>query len=310
LLLESAYPAEIAHSLSGLYPDREIYTPSPEDSQQCFHLYLQDLDRRRQLGQLRPGEDVKIIDNRIQVSGTGAIMGINAMIAKKIFDNNPQHEFFVEESMPLDWMYPHLTPAGIIMKVNREPLGDLSEDVLHRDHLFWKQYSQRLNGDVVDYDTPNQKLLDWIERVHVRRNFNGFTGDRKFIHDLDAQKAFSKLRSAIGGIYAWRLSPQCPPQYRPKSAHEFQRLFKEAEFAFRQAFAFCPCNPEAAYHYANILLISNRVEDALGVARIYLTLDPYSPQAQGLVNYVQAIQAQQRQSPTRPEGLKAPEKSS
>jgi hypothetical protein len=48
------------------------------------------------------------------------------------------------------------------------------------------------------------------------------------IHDDDAQKAFSKLRSSIGGIYAWRLSPQSPSQYRPKSEAEFRRLLKEA----------------------------------------------------------------------------------
>ena len=294
LLLESAYPHEIAHSRSGLYPDQEIYTPSAEDSQQCFQVYMQDLERRRQLGQLKPGEEVKIVDNRIQVSGTGAIMGINALIAKKIFDKNPQHEFFVEESVPLDWMYPHLTPAGIIMKVNRQPLSDLNEDVLLKDHNFWRQYSRRLTGDFVNDNTSTEELTDWIERVYLRRNFNGFTGNRKFIHDQDAQKAFSKLRCAVGGMYAWRLSPQCPPQYRPKSAYEFQRLLREADFAFRQAFAFCPYNPEAVFRYANLLLVSNRVEDAVRVAQVYLKLDPYSLQAQGLMQSLQAIQAQQR----------------
>src|SRR5260370_114509 len=87
----------------------------------------------------------------------------------------------------------------------------------------------RLTGDVVDYDTSIKQICHWIEKTYLRHDFNGFTGDRKFMHDDDAQKAFSKLRSSIGGIYAWRLSAQVPPQYRPRSEAEFQRLLKEAE---------------------------------------------------------------------------------
>jgi len=57
LLLEEAYPKEIVKSLGGVYPDREIYCPSPDDSQRCFQDYLQDAQRRLQLNQLKPGED-------------------------------------------------------------------------------------------------------------------------------------------------------------------------------------------------------------------------------------------------------------
>src|SRR5207244_7410282 len=46
LLLEEAYPKEIAKSLGGVYPDREIYQPTPDDSQRCFSEYLQDAQRR------------------------------------------------------------------------------------------------------------------------------------------------------------------------------------------------------------------------------------------------------------------------
>ncbi len=62
---------------------------------------------------------MKIIDNRVQVSGQVAVMNINGLLTKVIFDHNPKNEFYVEESFPLDWMYPYETPFGIIMKVNR-----------------------------------------------------------------------------------------------------------------------------------------------------------------------------------------------
>jgi tetratricopeptide (TPR) repeat protein len=300
LLLEAAYPKEIAKSLGGVYPDREIYIATPDDSQHCFNEYLGEAQRRLQHDmqfpnepkQIRPGEDVRVVENRVTVAGQVAVMAINGLLTKVMFDHNPKNEFFVEESFPLEWMYPHLTPYGVIMKINRQPLPSLSEDVLRRDHLFWKQYSNRLTGDFIDYDTSIKQICDWIEKTYLRHNFNGFTGDRKFIHDDDAQKAFSKLRSSIGGIYAWRLSPQSPPQYRPKSDAEFQQVLREAEFTFRQAFAFCPYSPEALFRYVNLLLPLNRVDDALLLAQTCLKLDPYNTQVIGLVGNLQGIKTQ------------------
>ena len=35
-MLEEAYPGDIVKSLGGVYPDTEIATPSPDDSQQCY----------------------------------------------------------------------------------------------------------------------------------------------------------------------------------------------------------------------------------------------------------------------------------
>ncbi len=126
----------------GVYPPKEIYIPTPSDSQHCFEQYLTDAQARLQQGRLKPGEDVKVTGGRVQVSGQVAVMAINGLLTKVIFDHNPDHEFFVEESFPLDWMYPHLTPFGVIMKINREPLPDLPEEILARDHEFWAQFSE------------------------------------------------------------------------------------------------------------------------------------------------------------------------
>jgi Flp pilus assembly protein TadD len=292
LLLEAAYPKEIARSLGGVYPDREIYTPTPDDSQRCFQEYMTDAQKRMQNNQLKPGEDVRVVDNRVQVSGQVAVMNINGLLTKVIFDHNPKNEFFVEESFPLDWMYPYLTPFGIIMKINRQTLPSLTDDILTRDHQFWKQFSKRLTGDVIDYDTPLKQITDWIEKTYLRHDFSGFTGDRRFLHDDDAQKSFSKLRSSIGGIYAWRLGPYCPAEYRPKSEAEYQRLLKETDFAFRQAFAFCPYSPEAVFRYAQLLLQLQRFDDAALVAQTCLKLDPYNGQVRGLLESVKSYKKQ------------------
>jgi len=213
-----------------------------------------------------------------------AVMAINGLLTKVIFDKNPGHEFYVEESFPLDWMYPYLEPFGIIMRINRQPLKTLTEEVLNRDHEFWSQYSPRLIGNWITYDTPLSNICQFIERVYERRDYTGFTGDRKFIRDDQAQKAFSKLRSSIGGVYAWRLGQECPPEYRPKSTAEYTQLLREADFAFRQAFAFCPYSPEAVFRYAQLLANQGRLEDARLLAVTCLKLDPYSPAALSLLS--------------------------
>lgn len=285
LLLEAAYPGEIARSQGGVYPDREIHITTPEESQECFQTYMMDAQKRllhderfpNEPKQVRPNEGITLANNRVQISGQVAVMAVNGLIAKVMFDKNPRNEFYVEESYPLDWMYPHLTPFGIIMKINREPVAEMTEAVVQRDHEFWSQYSARLIGNWVTYETPVKEIAAFAERVYLRRNFRGFRGDRKFIRDDQAQKAFSKLRSAIGGLYAWRIS-----QAKPGSAEQ-QRLIKEADFAFRQAFAFCPYSPEAVYRYVNLLLLQQRFEDALLVAETCWKLDPNNRSIEGLV---------------------------
>ena len=61
---------------------------------------MTDAHRRSQLGQLKYGEDVKESGGKVQVSGQVAVMQINGLLTKVIFDKNPENEFFVEESFP------------------------------------------------------------------------------------------------------------------------------------------------------------------------------------------------------------------
>ena len=262
----------------GVYPKNEMYIATPEDSARCFQEYMEDAQRRMQMGQLRPGEDVRIQDGRVQVSGQVAVMAINGLISKVMFDKNPTNEFFVEESFPLEWMYPHLTPFGVIMKINREKQATLSEEVLARDHEFWSVYSERLIGNWINYDTPIQEIVSFVEKVYQRRDFKDFKGDRKFVRDDQAQKAFSKLRSSIAGVYAWRLGfsggAPTPSEFLAKPGPERERILREADFAFKQAFAFCPYSPEAVFRYMYVLVNTGRLDDAILVVQTALKLDP------------------------------------
>jgi tetratricopeptide (TPR) repeat protein len=293
LLLEAAYPDEIVKSLGGVYPDREIYIPSLEDSQRCFQQYMEDVQHRMQLNQLTPGENVSVDPNgKMQVSGQVAVMMINGLLCKVIFDHNPNNEFFIEESFPLPWMYPYETPFGIIIKINRNPLPELPDEVFKRDHAFWSKFSDRLIGNWITYDTSVKEIVDFIEKVYLRHNYSGFKGDLKFVRDEQAQKAFSKLRSSITGVYAWRLGPQCPDEYRQKTVVGTQALIRETDFGFKQAFAFCPYSPEAVFRYINFLLQYGRIDDALLVAQTCHELDPYNDSVKALVKQLGDIKNQ------------------
>ncbi|PWU08607.1 MAG: hypothetical protein C5B50_29190 [Verrucomicrobia bacterium] len=295
LLLEAAYPKEIAKSLGGVYPDREVYIATPEDSQKCFQEYVNDFQERIKRGQRKPNEETKIENGQVSVIGQTAVMTINGFISKVMFDHNPKNEFYVEESFPLDWMYPHLTPYGIIMKINRPELPDLREEDLRRDHEFWKQYSKRLCGDWIDYDTSVKSICDWVEKTYLRRDFTGYKGDPKFVRDEDGQKAFSKLRSSIGGIYSWRLgygSPGASADFQPKTPAQRAAVYREADFAFKQAFAFCPFSPEAVFRYTDVLVRSNRLDDAILVMETCLKMDPYNGGVQQQLNNFKNVRGQ------------------
>jgi hypothetical protein len=244
--------------LRSMYGDK-IYIPTAEDSQKCFQDYMEDAQRRMQSHQLMPGEDVKMVDGKVQVSGQVAVMEINGLLARVVFDKNPNREFYIEESFPLEWMYPYLEPHGLIMKINRQPLVALSEDVVSRDHDYWTKYVTPMIGGWLNDDTPVEQVAAFAKRTFGKQDFSGFTGDPRFIQNAYSHKMFSKLRTSIAGLYAWRLK-------QATDASEKERMAREADFAFRQAWALCPYSPEAVFRYINFLLAQNRAADALLVA--------------------------------------------
>ncbi|MGA2246779.1 MAG: DUF2723 domain-containing protein, partial [Verrucomicrobiota bacterium] len=292
----------------GVYPSAEIYIASEEDSQKCFQDYYQDIWHRAQAGQLRPGETPPDpVNGHITIGGQYEVMAVNGLICKVIFDHNPTNSFYVEESLAIDWMYPYETPFGIIMKINRDPLPELSADVFKLDHEFWTKYSRRLSGDWITYDTTVQQIADFADRTYLHNNYHGFKGDQAFVRDDDAQKAFSKLRSSQAGMYSWRCAlpgsvPLCPPEYRQKTAAGQAALIKETDFAFKQALAYCPYSPEAVYRYVSFLVglaqyeemnghldkAGSYFDDAILVGQTAEKFDPDNDQFSNLVNSVKS----------------------
>ena len=269
--------------LSNMYGGR-IYIATADDSQKCFYDYVEDVKIRLKHDQqhpdeprqIQPGEEPKIVNDQISISGNVAVMAINARIVKVIFDHNPDREFYIEESFPLDWMYPYLTPHQFIMKLNREPLKEVSTETVKADREFWTHQTDSWFGSWLQANTTVQELTDFVERVYLKKDFTGFKGDKRFVDDEEARKAFSKLRSSIAGIYAWRMT-------NSKNPAERQSMKAEADFAFRQAFLICPYSPEAIYRYINLLSFDNRLSDAVKIVKTALNLDPGNQQLESLL---------------------------
>jgi hypothetical protein len=161
------------------------------------------------------------------------------------------------------------------MKIGLGPIMDLPQETIDRDHAFWSDFCQRTVGGWITYDTTVKQVCDWAEAVYISKNLDGFSGNPAFVQDEYSRKAFSKLRSSISeSIYEWRSLPE-----NSLSATELPRVTKEAEFALKQAFVYCPSSPEAVAHFATFLMHSSppRITDAEMVIRIGYTLNPTDP---------------------------------
>ena len=111
-------------------------------------------------------------------AGSNDVFDINGIVAQKIFEKNKKdHTFYLEQSVPISWMYPYLMPSGLIFKLNPEPLSDAdfkTHGGIDEDRRFWDAYSQKL------------------------------LSDPRFRIDNDAILVFGKLAFWHSDLYRWR----------------------------------------------------------------------------------------------------------
>jgi hypothetical protein len=148
-----------AEYLRFLYGDR-MTTLTPEDSQRAFQDYMTDAQKRLahdqqfpdEPKQLRPGEDVRFTDNRLQVSGQVAVMAINENLLQMIMDKNPNLPFALEESFPFKSTYASAAPLGPIMEL-RVPDAQqaFTADAAAQAVDYWRAATQSL---LAGSDTP------------------------------------------------------------------------------------------------------------------------------------------------------------
>ncbi|MCX6898148.1 MAG: tetratricopeptide repeat protein [Verrucomicrobia bacterium] len=184
----------------------QISVPSDEDAAAAIRLYAEELQRRPAAS----GERVQVVDGRVNIQGVQAVNAINAIIARQMFERERNNRgFYVEESFALPWMYPHLEPHGIIMKLNRDPLPKLTPEMVAANRKYWADYTAALLTD------PRFQGNDTVRRV------------------------FSKLRTAHASLYAWRATQGGQPELLSEAEHAFRQAVElcrtSAETTFRYA---------------------------------------------------------------------------
>lgn len=185
------------------FPAEPLRIPDREIAARAFQQYVESAVNSRGAGA------VKIENGRVSVHGPEEVMAINGLLARWIFDQNKEkHAFYVEESYPIPWMYPHLRPSGIIMRLEKDPLPSPAENP-----ALWKQIAEK-------------------DRIYWEGLTSEFTGRPDFAGNNDARKSFSKLRTAIANLYTFR-------NMLPEASHAFEQaltLYPESpEATFRYA---------------------------------------------------------------------------
>src|SRR6185295_12347827 len=73
----------------GVYPSTELRLPSNADLERSYTTYLNDWQARAKRGQVNPAEMVRVNGQQAQISGATAVMGINGLLTRQIFEQNP-----------------------------------------------------------------------------------------------------------------------------------------------------------------------------------------------------------------------------
>jgi hypothetical protein len=255
LLSDSSY-LDYLRSMYG----NKIHIPTAADLQMCFDDYYRDFQERQANHLLQTGEEVTNgPDGKMHIMSHMSDIQVYGAVARLIFEQNSNREFYVEESYPLEWMNPHLEPYGLIFRLNRKPLMDLPDGTVEQDHDYWTKAIAPMIGNWLKDTTSVQDVAAFADRVYLHQDFSNFTGDRTFVENAFSQRMFSKERGSIAGLYAWRAQHDTDPADKRSMA-------TAADFAFRQSWALSPDSPETVYGYVTLLIAEKRSADALVVA--------------------------------------------
>ena len=220
-----------------LYGD-QMTTLTAADSQQAFSDYLADATKRLEHDQqfpdespqLRPGEDVRMVDGKVQVSGQVSVMCINELLLQALMQKNPDAAFALKESFPFQSTYADATTLGPIMELrNTDAQAALTPDRANQALGYWGDAVQAL---LADPEVPNgsnprsaySKLLVGQANLFLDRNYTG-----------QAEEAF-------------RLATELAPD-NPEAVYKYAGLlakenrFAEASQLVQSALTLAPANP-------------------------------------------------------------------
>ena len=141
--------------VSELYADR-LNTISQQDSKQAFQEYVTDAQQRLEHDQrfpndpkqIRPGEDVRMVDGKVQVSGQIAVMSINEKLIQALISKNPDLSFALQESAPLRGTYPDAVPLGPLMELRaQDGQTAFTSELAQQSVAYWRDLATQIAAD-------------------------------------------------------------------------------------------------------------------------------------------------------------------
>src|SRR5262245_751441 len=151
--------------LNFLYGD-QMATLTTDDSERAFQEFVDDAQKRLQHDQqfpnepkqVKPGEDIKMVDNRVQVSGQVVVMAINEKLFQVLMEKNPNASFAIEQSFPFASMYAGAMPLGPVMELRvQDPQNALTAERAAQSVDYWRTTAQQLLADPETPDGSNPR---------------------------------------------------------------------------------------------------------------------------------------------------------
>jgi hypothetical protein len=212
-----------------LYGDK-LKALTMDDSQAAFQEYMKGAQERVKNGTLRPGEDVKVTDNRVQVSGQVAVMTINELLLNRLMEKNPELNFALEESFSLKSTYEGAVPLGPILELqaSKEPP---SQPQIAAAVDQWRGMMQNVSGDPPDSDV--RKTYS-----HMAQAQGNYFADRGFTAEAEQTWQLSREMcpgnpEAVNSLYQlWKRDGRVPQA--EAMLNEFERNYPDQAKAAQQ----------------------------------------------------------------------------
>ena len=192
-----------------VYGDR-LATLSEEDSQRAFKEYTTDAQKRLEHDQqfpdepkqVRPGEDVKWVDGRVQVSGQVAVKTINEKLLQMLMGKNPDLSFALQESFPLKGTYPDALPLGPLMELRaQDGQNTFTAERAAQSLDYWRDRAQQVFSDPEAVNPPSALKSHSHDAVSAANLLaaHHFTGEAEQTYRLGMQ-LWPENPESVGGL--------------------------------------------------------------------------------------------------------------
>jgi hypothetical protein len=214
-----------------------------EDSQASFMDYMKDAQERLmhdqqfpdQPKQVRPREDIRIEDGRMQVSGQTAVMAINERLLQTLMEKNPGLSFALLESFPLQGTYAEAMPLGPVMELQaRDQRNYFNAERAEETARYWQSAAEQILANPEAAASP-AVLKTYSHDTAASANFlaaHGFNmeAERNYRLSMDLWPSNPEPVSALADLLAregrledaWKLLHQFA-QSNPELANDLEQ---------------------------------------------------------------------------------------